>query len=145
MPKNTPPEFIKEAIELAKTISPEEVPVAALIVSNGVVIAKAVNSREKDKDIFGHAEINALKEAQNKLNSWNLSQCQIYVTLEPCSMCAGSIAQAHISEIYFAAYDFKFGACGSKYNVLPKTTKISGGILEDEAKQILKEFFEKKR
>lgn len=145
MANKTPKDFIRHVIELTKTISPKEVPVAALIVCDGVILAEAVNSRQKDQDIFGHAEINALKQAQEKLNSWNLSNCQIYVSLEPCSMCAGAIAQAHISEIYFAAYDFKAGACGSKYMVLPQTTKISGGILEKEAQAILKKFFEAKR
>lgn len=145
MPNNTPKDFIRRTIELTKTISPLEVPVAALIVCDGVIIAEAVNSRQKDQDIFGHAEINVLKQAQEKLNSWNLSKCQIYISLEPCTMCAGAIIQAHINEVYFAAYDFKAGACGSKYMVFPKTTELQGGILEEEAKLILKKFFEAKR
>jgi tRNA(adenine34) deaminase len=145
MTNNSPKEFIRQTIELAKATEQDEVPVAALIVCDGVILAEAVNSREKDQDIFGHAEINVLKQAQKKLGSWNLSKCQIYVSLEPCVMCAGAIVQAHISEVYFAAYDYKFGACGSKFMVFPQSTKIEGGILEQEAKEILKSFFEKKR
>jgi tRNA(adenine34) deaminase len=145
MTNNSPKEFIRQNIELAKATEQDEVPVAALIVCDGVILAEAVNSREKDQDIFGHAEINVLKQAQKKLGSWNLSKCQIYVSLEPCVMCAGAIVQAHISEVYFAAYDYKFGACGSKFMVFPQSTKIEGGILEQEAKEILKSFFEKKR
>ena len=145
MTNNSPKEFIRQTIELAKATEQDEVPVAALIVCDGVILAEAVNSREKDQDIFGHAEINVFKQAQKKLGSWNLSKCQIYVSLEPCVMCAGAIVQAHISEVYFAAYDYKFGACGSKFMVFPQSTKIEGGILEQEAKEILKSFFEKKR
>lgn len=145
MDTNSPQYFINRVLELAKTVDDSEVPVAALVVKNGEIIAEALNSREKDQDILGHAEINALKLAQKRHGSWNLSDCQIYISLEPCVMCAGAIAQAHINEIYFAAFDYKFGACGSKFMVFPKTTKIQGGIMEDQAKQILKDFFELKR
>jgi tRNA(adenine34) deaminase len=138
-------DLISRTIELSRSIDPKEVPVAALIVHDGVIIAEAVNSRESSQDVLGHAEINAIKIAQKKLKTWNLSSCQIYVSLEPCVMCAGAIAQAHINQVYFAAYDFKAGGCGSKYMVLPKTTLIEGGIHESEAQEILKSFFKNKR
>lgn len=138
-------DFINRTIELSRSIDPKEVPVAALIVHNGVIIAEAVNSREAEQDVLGHAEINAIKIAQEKLKTWNLSACQIYISLEPCVMCAGAISQAHIKEIYFAAYDFKAGACGSKHMVLPSKTIVQGGINESEAQEVLKNFFKDKR
>ena len=138
-------DFMKQVLELAKSSESSEVPVAALIVKDGEIIARGLNSREQDQDVFGHAEINAIKAAQAKLKSWNLSACQIYVSLEPCTMCAGVIAQSHINEIYFGAFDYKLGACGSKYMVFAKSNKIEGGIYEEEAKALLREFFEAKR
>ncbi len=137
--------YIKKLLDLASKANPHEVPVAALIVKDGEIIAEALNTREQNQDLFGHAEINAIKIAQAKLSSWNLSTCQIYVSLEPCTMCAGAIAQAHISEIYFAAFDYKAGACGSRFMVFPSSTKIQGGILEKEAKELLTKFFSIKR
>jgi len=145
MDNKTPQDFMRRVLELAKTSNKAEVPVAALIVSDGEIIAEARNSREQDQDVLGHAEINAIKLAQAKLKTWNLSKTQIYVSLEPCAMCAGAIAQAHIGELYFAAFDYKFGACGSKFMVLPKTTKVEAGILEEEAARLLKDFFLEKR
>jgi tRNA(adenine34) deaminase len=136
---------MRQVIEFAQTIDSSEVPVAAFIVRDNQIIARALNTREKCQDVFGHAELNAIKIAQQKLNSWNLADCQIYISLEPCVMCAGAIAQSHINEIYFAAYDYKFGACGSKFMVFPNSTRIQGGILESEAKQLLEDFFKDKR
>ena len=138
-------DYMRQVIEFAQTIDSSEVPVAAFVVRDNQIIARALNTREKCQDVFGHAEINAIKIAQQKLNSWNLADCQIYISLEPCVMCAGAIAQSHINEIYFAAYDYKFGACGSKFMVFPNSTKIQGGILESEAKQLLEDFFKDKR
>lgn len=141
----TAQEIIKKTLDLAKKSDDSDVPVAAIVICDSQIIASATNTRERDQDLFGHAEMNAIKIAQKKLKTWNLSNCQIYISLEPCVMCAGAIAQAHIAEIYFAAYDYKFGACGSKYMVFPKNTKIQGGICELEAQEILKDFFAKKR
>ena len=96
-----------------------EVPVASLVVWNNQIIGLGTNSREKDKSILGHAEINALQSAVKFKGSWNLSDCTIYVSLEPCAMCAGAILQAHIKTIVFSAYDIKSGALARAIISLP--------------------------
>ncbi len=122
-----------------------EVPVASLVVWNNQIIGLGTNSREKDKSILGHAEINALQSAVKFKGSWNLSDCTIYVSLEPCAMCAGAILQAHIKTIVFSAYDIKSGAFGSRYNLTTSETQVIGGICEDRSVAILKQFFLNKR
>lgn len=122
-----------------------EVPVASLVVWNNQIIGRGTNSREKDKSILGHAEINALQSAVKFKGSWNLSDCTIYVSLEPCAMCAGAILQAHIKTIVFSAYDIKSGAFGSRYNLTTSETQVIGGICEDRSVAILKQFFLNKR
>jgi tRNA(adenine34) deaminase len=122
-----------------------EVPVASLVVWNNKIIGLGTNSREKDKSILGHAEINALQSAVKFKGSWNLSDCTIYVSLEPCAMCAGAILQAHIKTIVFSAYDIKSGAFGSRYNLTTSETQVIGGICEDRSVAILKQFFLNKR
>jgi tRNA(adenine34) deaminase len=114
---------MKQVIDLAKTVSinSKDIPVAALIVdNNNKIIGEGINTREKECSVIGHAEINAIKEANKTLESWNLSRCRIYVNLEPCAMCAGAILQSHLSEVVFAAYDIKSGALGSRYNIVTK-------------------------
>ena len=101
----TAQEIIKKTLDLAKKSDDSDVPVAAIVICDNQIIASATNTREQDQDLFGHAEINAIKIAQKKLKTWNLSNCQIYISLEPCVMCAGAIAQAHIAEIYVEAID----------------------------------------
>lgn len=128
-------------LELARTLDASEVPVAAIIVKDNKIIGQGVNTREKNQSILGHAELNALEEASKSLNSWNLSGATLYVNLEPCAMCAGAIIQAHISEVVFAAYDIKSGALGSRYNISTNNLKITGGILEEESKILLSDFF----
>jgi len=130
---------------LAKTIAETEVPVAAIIVQNGEIIAEALNTRERDSSILGHAEINAIEEAAAKTGSWNLEGASIYVNLEPCSMCAGAILQAHIKKVVFAAFDSKSGAFGSRHNLATKNMEIIGGIMEEESLHLLRKFFESKR
>jgi len=139
--------FMKEVIRLANDeLLGNEVPVAALIVnSSNEIISKATNTREKDSSILGHAEINAMLQASRILGTWNLSNCRLYVSLEPCAMCAGAILQSHISEIIFAAYDLKSGAFGSRYNISTQNLLVKGGILESEAQEILRKFFQKLR
>jgi tRNA(adenine34) deaminase len=122
-----------------------EVPVASLVVWNNEIIGLGTNSREQDKSILGHAEINALQAAVKFKGSWNLSDCTIYVSLEPCAMCAGAILQAHIKTIVFSAYDIKSGALGSRYNLTTSETQVIGGICEDRAVGILRQFFLNKR
>ncbi len=140
--------YMKQVINLAKEVSLEskDIPVAALIVDeNNKIIGKGINTREKESSVIGHAEINAIQEANKLLESWNLSRCRIYVNLEPCAMCAGAILQSHISEVIFAAYDIKSGALGSRYNIITKNLIVKGGIMEIEAQEILGNFFKKLR
>ncbi|MEB3316112.1 MAG: nucleoside deaminase [Candidatus Melainabacteria bacterium] len=139
---------MKQVINLAKEVSldSKDIPVAALIVDeNNKIIGKGINTREKESSVIGHAEINAIQEANKALESWNLSKCRIYVNLEPCAMCAGAILQSHISEVIFAAYDIKSGALGSRYNIITKNLIVKGGIMEIEAQEILGNFFKKLR
>lgn len=138
---------IKEA---QKCFKEDEVPVGCIIVKNNKIIARAHNQREKFHDVSGHAEILAIRKANKKLNDWQLVDCDIYVTLEPCLMCAGAILQSRIQNIYFGAYDFKGGAFGSSINVLESKNlnhipKIKGGIKEEECSSLLKFYFKGKR
>ena len=140
--------YMKQVIDLAKTLSinSKDIPVAAFIVDDSnKIIGKGINSREKECSVIGHAEINAIKEANKTLESWNLSRCRIYVNLEPCAMCAGAILQSHLSEVIFAAYDIKSGALGSRYNIVTKNLIVRGGVMEIEAQEILGNFFKKLR
>lgn len=127
-----------------------EVPVGAVIVKNDVVIAKAHNQVEMLQDPTAHAEIIAIGAAANHLGTWRLTGCTLYVTLEPCPMCAGAIVLARLDRIVFGAYDPKMGACSTLYNVvqderLNHRVEIIAGIMDDDAKLLLREFFEKKR
>lgn len=139
--------YIRECLKLAETIADNEVPVAALLVdiSTGEILCKGVNTREKDASVLAHAEINVIKDASEKLKTWNLSGYALYVSLEPCAMCAGAILQSHLSQVIFAAYDSKTGAFGSRYNLINNNIKIYGGILEQESIQLLQKFFKDKR
>jgi len=129
-----------------------DVPVAALVVdSAGVVIAKAVNTKERDHDPTAHAEILALRRAGLALETTHLTDHTLVVTLEPCVMCAGAIAQARISRLVFGAWDAKAGAAGSVYDVvrdrsLPhRVEQVTGGVLEAECAELLADFFRTKR
>ena len=133
---------IKEAI---KAFNKNEIPVGGVIVKDDVIVAKAHNLREINNLVTSHAEILAITKANKKLNSWRLDDCDIYVTLEPCSMCSGAIIQSRIKNLYFGAYDKKAGACGSVLDLFsyPFNHKVNvvGGILEDECKKLLQDFF----
>ena len=110
--------FMKEALkEAKKAYDKEEIPVGAVIVKEGKIIARAHNSKEISKNAVSHAEILAIQKACKKLESWRLLDCEMYVTLEPCPMCAGAIINARISKIYIGTDDEKTGACGSKLNL----------------------------
>ncbi|MBI2996401.1 MAG: nucleoside deaminase [Candidatus Melainabacteria bacterium] len=127
-----------------------EVPICALIVRDNNLISKAINQTEALSDASAHAEIIAIREASEILKNWRLTNCTLYTTLEPCSMCAGAILNSRISKIVFSAYDLNSGACGSVINLFyelgkQKQIEIIGGILENEASKILKEFFKKFR
>lgn len=111
--------FMKEALkEAKKAYDRDEIPVGAVIVRDGKIIARAHNSKESSKNAVAHAEILAIQKACKKLESWRLLDCEMYVTLEPCPMCAGALINARISKIYIGTDDEKTGACGSKLNLL---------------------------
>lgn len=142
--------FMKVALEMAReAYNDGEVPVGAVIVKDNIIIAKGRNRREKEKNALLHAEIDAINNACKALGGWRLWNCEIYVTLEPCPMCAGAIINAHIPQVYFGAYDFKNGSCGTitnlfemPYNFKPK---CEGGIMAEECATLLKNFFKKLR
>lgn len=142
--------FMIEAIKMAQIASKkDEVPVGAVIVHKGKIIAKAYNQRETKKDPLAHAEILAIKKAAKKLAGWRLSGCTLYVTLEPCPMCAGAIINARIDIVVFGAYDPKAGAFGSLYDLaqgkLNHTPKIIGGVLQPKCASVLTNYFKQKR
>ncbi len=128
-----------------------DVPVGAVVVDeSGEVIGRGFNTREADADPVGHAEVNALREAGRVRGNWNLSGCTLYVTLEPCTMCAGAIVNARISRVVFAAWDPKAGAAGSVRDVLRDArlnhvVEVVGGVDEHRANRQLVEWFEARR
>ena len=132
--------------EAQKAYDKLEVPVGAVIVKDGKVIAKAHNLKESKFDTTKHAEILAIQKASKKLESWRLLDCEMYVTLEPCSMCAGAMINSRIKKVYIGALDEKTGACGSVLNLLedyPFNHKVEKetGILKNECETMLKDFF----
>ena len=143
--------FMKEALKEAKKAYDKlEVPVGCVIVKDGKIIARAHNLKETKKDTTNHAEIIAIKKASKKLESWRLNGCDLYVTLEPCSMCAGAIINSRISNVYFGAKDDKTGAVGSVFNlfedyIFNHKVEYKGQVLEEECEKILKDFFIKLR
>ena len=137
-------------IEAKKAFELDEVPVGAVIVYKGDIISRAHNLRENFNNALAHAEILVINDACKKLKTWRLDGCDLYVTLEPCPMCAGAIINARISTVYFGAYDSKGGACGSVVDLFKKgsfnhSPVLYGGIMEDACEGLLKEFFGKLR
>ena len=143
--------FMKEAlIEARKAYMLGEVPIGAVIVKDGQVIARGHNLTETSKDPTAHAEMIAIRAAAKALNGWRLPGCSLYVTVEPCSMCAGAMVWARIENLYIGAMDPKAGACGSVFNIaeedrLNHRIHVERGILEDECSSIMKEFFRELR
>ena len=143
--------YMQMALEEAKLAALEdEVPVGCVIVKDDKVIAKAHNLRETNHDPLGHAETLAIKKASEILNDWQLVDCELYVTVEPCIMCAGAIIQSRISKVVYGAPDLKGGAFGSSINVLDATNinhrpEIIVGVLEKECTEIIKNYFKSKR
>ncbi|MBE7089208.1 MAG: nucleoside deaminase [Clostridiales bacterium] len=138
---------IKEAV---KAKEKDEVPIGAVLVLNGKVIAKGHNLMEKTQLATAHAEINVINKACKKLKSWRLDDAELYVTIEPCSMCAGAIANARIKKVYFGAFERKSGCANSKFPILSEsglnhTVEFEGGILENECAEIIKNYFKAKR
>lgn len=139
--------YMQIAIEEAKK-SGDDIPVGAIIVKNGEIIAKAHNTREVDQDITSHAEIVAIRKAEQLIKNWRLDGCELYVTLEPCPMCGWAILQSRIDKLYFGSYDVNYGSFSSKLKLQEvSNSKISiyGGIMEDECDNILNDFFCKVR
>ncbi len=138
--------FMRAAIELARECAKSgEVPVGAVIVKNGEIIAKGYNMREREKLATAHAEIYAIEAACKKLGGWRLPGCTLYVTLEPCAMCAGAIVNSRIDRVVYGADDIRFGACGSLFNInsypLNHAFEIERGVLGDECRALLSDFF----
>ena len=143
--------FMKEALKLAKKAADMgETPIGAVIVRGGKVIARGYNRRETKKNALMHAEISAIDKACRKLGGWRLPECDMYVTLEPCPMCAGAILNARIDNVYFGAYDKKSGCAGSAINLFNMglcnyELNAQGGIMEHECGEVIKEFFKSLR
>ena len=140
-------EALKEA-ELAKL--EDEVPIGCVIVKDDQIIARAHNQRETNNDPLGHAETLAIKKASEVLNDWQLVDCDLYVTIEPCIMCGGAIIQSRIRKVIYGAPDLKGGAFGSSINILDAQNinhrpEIVKGILEEECTKIIKDYFKSKR
>lgn len=139
--------FMRLALAQAKKAAAiGEMPVGAVVVRNEEVISRGYNKRETKKNALLHAEVIAIERACKKLGGWRLPGCELYVTLEPCPMCAGAILNSRIQRVYFGASDVKSGCAGSRINLLDMnlcnySLKADGGILEDECSTIIKDFF----
>ena len=143
-------EYMKIALNQAeKAYKKGDVPVGAVIVKDGKVIAKSYNKKEKNKISTHHAEILAIQKACKKLKTWHLDGCELYVTLEPCLMCAGAIIQSRITKLYFSAKNQKFGYVSSIDNILSEKNnhrvEINEGLYKEESQKLLIEFFKNKR
>ena len=142
--------FMDLALELAKEAAAEgEVPVGCVIVRDGRVVGRGRNRRETRKTALGHAEIEAISEACKNLGGWRLWDCTLYVTLEPCPMCAGAIINARIPRVVYGASDAKYGACGSVCDLFSMDfnhhPQAEGGVRENESKALLEDFFQNLR
>jgi tRNA(adenine34) deaminase len=146
-----PEELMREALVVAKSaLSTGDVPVGAIVINkDGVIVGKGFNEREANNDPTAHAEVVAIRNAAARLQNSRLDGCTLIVTLEPCAMCAGAIAQSRISKLIFGAWDEKAGAVGSVWDVLrdPRSifkVEVTSGVLEDECAGLLKDFFSDK-
>lgn len=139
--------FMGEALkEAKKAYKKKEIPVGAVIVKDNKIIARAHNLKELKNDTTKHAELLAIQKASKKLERWRLDDCEMYVTLEPCSMCAGALIQSRLKKVYIGTMDYKTGACGSVLNLLKDYkfnhyVECENGILKEECENILKDFF----
>lgn len=139
-------ELMAAAMELAKEAAAEgEVPVGCVIARNGEIVGRGRNRREADKNALAHAEIEAINDACRNLGGWRLWECALYVTLEPCPMCAGAIVNARIPRVVFGASDKKCGACGSVCDIFSMDfnhhPQVERGLMEEEASALLADFF----
>ncbi len=141
--------FMEEAVaEAQKALRLTEVPVGAVIVRDGKVIGRGHNRTETDKDPTAHAEMIAIRQAAAALGGWRLLDCRMYVTTEPCSMCAGAIVLARIPYLYIGTMNPKAGACGSLYNIVSDSrlnhrVSVTTGVMEDTCRQMMQSFFQK--
>jgi tRNA(adenine34) deaminase len=147
----TDSEYMQTALELASQAAlAGEVPVGAIVVKDGVVIGRGFNAPIELHDPSAHAEIQAMRDAAKTLGNYRLVGCTLYVTIEPCAMCAGAIQHAHIAQLVYGASDPKTGACGSVVNLMTEPrlnhhTKVSGGVMAEECAAILSQFFASRR
>ena len=139
-------DFMREALSLARKAAERgEVPVGCVIVRGQEIVGRGYNRRETDKSALAHAEIQAIDQACRTLGGWRLWECTLYVTLEPCAMCAGAILNARIPRVVYGASDRKFGACGSVCSLFSMDfnhhPQVEAGLLEEESKALLQDFF----
>lgn len=144
-------DFMREALkEAQRAFEEDEVPIGAVIVKDGEILARAHNLREKLNDPTAHAELIAIRLAAAKLNSWRLLDTTVYVTVEPCPMCAGALVLARVKRLVFGATDPKAGAAGTLMNLLDDSrlnhqVEVTGGVLEEESRKLLRAFFLQRR
>ncbi len=137
---------MRQALDLAREAAAAgEVPVGCVIVKDGAVIGRGRNRREEKQQVFSHAEMEAIAQANDALGTWRLDGCELYVTLEPCPMCAGAILNARIGRVYYGARDEAMGACGGVLNLFmenfPHRPALVGGVLAEECRAVLSDFF----
>ncbi len=144
-------DYIRLAMELAAQAAQNgDVPVGALVVRDGEIVGEGFNRRESEQNATAHAEIIAINAACERLGRWRLNDCTLYVTMEPCPMCAGAIVLARIERLVFGCNDSNWGGCGSVFNIaehpaLNHTTEVIGGICEEECSKQVQEFFRRRR
>ncbi len=143
-------EYMRQALDLAReAMEAGEVPVGCVVVWEGRVVGRGRNRREEDRDALAHAELIAIRQANEALGGWRLHKADLYVTLEPCSMCAGGIVNARIPRVWYGAADTRFGACGSALDVfsapLNHRPQVTGGILAEESLALMQQFFQRLR
>ena len=139
-------DYMQEALALAREAAAAgEVPVGCVIVRRGAIVGRGRNRREERQAVSSHAEMEAMAQANTALGTWRLDDCELYVTLEPCPMCAGAILNARIPRVYYGARDETFGACGGVLNLFmeefPHRPALVGGILAEDCRAVLAEFF----
>jgi tRNA(adenine34) deaminase len=144
-------QYIRNALDLAReSVKRNEVPIGAIVVRNNSILTAATNRTVRDQDPTAHAELLAIREASAKLDNWRLDDCTLYITLEPCAMCAGAIVLSRIKRVVFGAWDDKAGMAGSVSDLLRHTRlnhrpEVRAGVLADECAQLLEEFFQRQR